>query len=83
MVIRYPKKHRTDAIWEQTPTTRAPGLHLQYHEVTEIGLYSIHNIQVQQLNLGTPSEMQFFQNKKKNRNRKNIFDNIFDVHNMV
>jgi hypothetical protein len=36
------KVHKMDAMWEHTPTTRAPARHLQYHAVTSVGLYSIH-----------------------------------------
>jgi hypothetical protein len=31
LCLANPRYHSTDAIWEQTPTTRAPARHLQYH----------------------------------------------------
>ena len=39
-----PRYHSTDAIWEQTPTTRAPARHLQYHALIVDSVNWIHRI---------------------------------------
>jgi hypothetical protein len=38
------KNHMTDAIWLHVPTTRAPALHLQYHDVMDTSSYVIHKL---------------------------------------
>lgn len=36
------KYHMIEVIWAQTPTTRAPARHVQYHELTSDSEYLIH-----------------------------------------
>jgi hypothetical protein len=44
LCLANPRYHSTDAIWEQTPTTRAPARHLQYHALVVDSVNWIHRI---------------------------------------